>query len=117
MAFVVSLTQNIPLIGEHGLEPVCDYMDSIRTRFADLTTCGLFLRSPTILWWLGCTDSTLSAVASAGALVSSWVVLTGRANAVIMSSLWVLYHALVNVGQTWFSFGTVRFPLPFPRCV
>merc|ERR1712142_774735 len=33
------------------------------------------------------------------------VLLTGVANMIVMFTMWILYHSLVNVGQAWFSFG------------
>ena len=33
------------------------------------------------------------------------VLVTGAANMVALALLWILYTSLVNVGQTWFSFG------------
>jgi hypothetical protein len=34
-----------------------------------------------------------------------FITISGAANSVIMVSLWLLYHSIVNVGQTWYSFG------------
>lgn len=34
-----------------------------------------------------------------------FITLSGAANSLIMLSLWLLYHSIVNVGQTWYSFG------------
>lgn len=47
------------------------------------------------LWW----------AAATGAAVSCFVFLRGAANFPAMALLWALYHSLVNVGQTWYSFG------------
>ena len=33
------------------------------------------------------------------------VLVTGAANMLALALLWILYTSLVNVGQTWFSFG------------
>lgn len=51
------------------------------------------------LWW----------VAAVGAGVSCWVAVRGAANLPTMFLLWALYHSLVNVGQTWYSFGESLF--------
>jgi hypothetical protein len=34
-----------------------------------------------------------------------FIFLTGSANSLMMFILWLLYHSIVNVGQTWYSFG------------
>jgi lipase maturation factor 1 len=31
--------------------------------------------------------------------------ITGMANGCIMFILWILYHSIMNIGQTWYSFG------------
>ena len=38
-----------------------------------------------------------------GLSISAMVLIAGAANSFIMFILWILYHALVNVGQTWYS--------------
>jgi hypothetical protein len=38
-------------------------------------------------------------------VLSVLVFIKGAGNALILFTLWILYHSLVNVGQSWFSFG------------
>lgn len=57
----------------------------------------------TNLWW----------VAAVGAGGSCLVAARGAANLPAMFLLWALYHSLVNVGQTWYSFGEGSLA---PRC-
>lgn len=60
---------------------------------------------PTIFWFLPPTEQNLRHVACAGVYLSAFVTWRGASNMPIMFSLWVLYHSIVNVGQTWYSFG------------
>ena len=38
-------------------------------------------------------------------MLSTFVLVMGAANFFLMSILWLLYHSIVNIGQTWYSFG------------
>ncbi|CAN0592119.1 unnamed protein product, partial [Laminaria digitata] len=60
---------------------------------------------PTIFWFVIPTAANLWLSAAAGAVVSAAVAWRGAANVPAMALLWVLYHSIVNVGQTWYSFG------------
>src|ERR1700761_2639365 len=98
-AFVGAARQFRALIGEHGLLPVPNYL-----------TRQSFRRAPSIFHvhysdrffaavaWLG---AALSAAMAAGLvdLVPLWAVV------LLWLLLWVLYLSIVNVGQTWYSFG------------
>src|SRR5689334_14675742 len=87
------------LIGEHGILPV--------PRFLAGQT---FWRTPSIFhlrysdrWFAGVSwfGAALSAATLAGAanLVPLWAAM------LMWLTLWVLYLSIVNVGQTWYSFG------------
>ena len=60
---------------------------------------------PTLLWWVDeeHTDVALDSVAYAGLALSAVTVVLGAGNVVIFTTLWVLYHSLVNVGQRWYA--------------
>ena len=40
-----------------------------------------------------------------GLFLAMFVLVMGSANFFIMTLLWLLYHSIVNIGQTWYSFG------------
>jgi len=99
VAFLVALNQFRPLIGSRGLLPAPEYLE--RT---------LFRRAPSLFHlhysdrlfaavaWLGIGLSAAGAsgatdVAPAGVTMLAWLV------------MWALYLSIVNVGQTWYSFG------------
>lgn len=99
LAFVAAATQFRALIGEHGMLPI--------PRFVAAQS---FWRAPSI-FHLRYSDRLFAAVAWFGAALSTAVV-AGAADAVplwaamaIWFVLWVLYLSIVNVGQTWYSFG------------
>ncbi|MHC0430344.1 lipase maturation factor family protein [Streptomyces sp. O3] len=99
VAFVSAALQFRALIGERGMLPVPRYLARVPMRAAP----GLFqLRYSDRLFAL-CTwtGALLSAALLAGAdqLAPLWA-------AMLMWALpWVLYLSIVNVGQTWYSFG------------
>jgi len=99
VAFLVALDQFRPLLGERGLLPVPRYLAG-RT----------FLQAPT-LFRLGYSDARLVAVASVGGVVAVLLVLGIPQRAPLLVTmltwflLWVLYQSIVNVGQTFYSFG------------
>src|SRR5262245_47221562 len=99
VAFLVAVNQFVPLLGEHGLEPV--------SRFVRVVP---FRASPSIFFWSP-TDAAFRAAAWIGVALSLVAVagVADRAhalvNACLWASLWLLYLSFVNVGQTFYGFG------------
>ncbi|MHC9291539.1 lipase maturation factor family protein [Mycobacterium sp. LTG2003] len=99
VAFIAAARQFRPLMGERGLLPI--------PRFLARTS---FRRAPSIfhlhysdrffaaVCWTGAAISA-ALVAGAGDLVPLWAAMLA------WLLLWVLYLSIVNVGQTWYSFG------------
>ena len=50
-------------------------------------------------------DVLLDGIALTGGFLASLVLVWGAANMLVMAAMWILYMSIVNVGQTWFSFG------------
>ena len=98
-AFVAAARQFRALIGEHGLLPVPRYL----ARQSFRPTPSIFHvhysdRFFATVAWLGALLSAAMAVGLAGVL-PLW------AAVLLWLLLWVLYLSIVNVGQTWYSFG------------
>ena len=100
IAFLAAINQVIPLIGANGLLPVHQYLQ----RFTEVygPTAGFF-RLPS-LFWFGHSDTALLTIAWMGFILSC-IVLSGFANAPLMTILWFLYMSFVNIGQDWYGFG------------
>ena len=99
LAFVAAARQFRALIGEHGLLPVPHYL--ARQSFG---------QAPSI-FHVHYSDRFFATVAWSGAALSAAMV-AGLADVVPLWAavmlwllLWVLYLSIVNVGQTWYSFG------------
>jgi hypothetical protein len=99
VAFVVAANQYRALLGEHGLTPVRRYLGR-----------ESFRRSPS-LFHLRHSDRMFLAVCWTGAALAL-ATLLGLTDAVplpvamaVWVVLWLLYLSIVNVGQTWYSFG------------
>ncbi|XP_037134125.1 lipase maturation factor 1 [Syngnathus acus] len=107
VAFTVAYNQNKQLIGENGLMPCKSYLNSVKRYVGGKIGMAALAYTPSILWFLDWSnmDANLDGIALLGMTFSGFVLVTGMANMVIMGSLWVLYHSLVNVGQLWYSFG------------
>ncbi|XP_045849414.1 lipase maturation factor 1 isoform X2 [Meles meles] len=107
VAFLVAFQQNKQLIGDRGLLPCRTYLKSVQQYFRGPVGWDAVSYAPTVLWLLDWShmDSNLDTLALLGLGISSFVLLTGCANMVLMATLWVLYMSLVNVGQIWYSFG------------
>ena len=101
IAFLVTVHQFRPLLGERGLLPVPDFVRAVP-----------FGRSPS-LFHLRYSDPLLLAVAWSGvalAAVAALGLFEGPEwpvplTMMIWALLWVLYLSIVNVGQTFYSFG------------
>ncbi|XP_007528129.1 lipase maturation factor 1 isoform X7 [Erinaceus europaeus] len=107
VAFLVAFWQNKQLIGDRGLLPCRLYLRRLRQHFRGRVGWDAVSAAPTLLWLLDWShmDANLDALALLGLALSSFVLLSGCANMLLMAILWVLYTSLVNVGQAWYSFG------------
>lgn len=99
VAFVGAARQFRALIGEHGLLPVPQYLER-----------QSFRRTPSI-FHVHYSDRFFAAVAWSGAALAA-AMAAGLVDVVPLGVavslwllLWVLYLSIVNVGQTWYSFG------------
>ncbi|KAI6646711.1 Lipase maturation factor 1 [Oopsacas minuta] len=107
-AFLVALQQNPALIGSRGILPVNLYLNYVGQQLGKNESVWFrFIRVPTLLWFVEehHIDFWLDAIAWSGVILSSVVLILGASNMIIMVTLWLLYHSLVNVGQIWYSFG------------
>ena len=99
LAFLVTLDQFRPLLGERGLLPTPDFIRAVP-----------FRRSPS-LFYIRYSYRVLVAVAVIGTVLAGGIVLgvpdlLPLALAMLWwAALWALYLSIVNVGQTFYSFG------------
>jgi Lipase maturation factor len=99
IGFVAAAMQFRALIGEHGLTPVPRFL--ARQSFRQLPSIFHLHYSDRFfgaVCWFGAALS-LAIVAGAADLVPLWAAM------VMWLALWILYLSIVNVGQTWYSFG------------
>jgi hypothetical protein len=103
VAFLVTVNQFCPLLGERGLLPAPEFIRAVP-----------FRASPTLFHLIGYTDRRLLVAAWAGVALSVIATLglfdgvgvtVPFASMVIFALLWVLYLSIVNIGQTFYSFG------------
>lgn len=99
IAFVAAAKQFRALLGEHGMLPIPRFLRRQPFRAAPsifyLHYSDRFFAG---LCWLGAALSAAIVVGAAD-LVPLWAAMLG------WLLLWVLYLSIVNVGQTWYSFG------------
>lgn len=100
VAFLATILQIIPLIGEHGLTPASVF---IRRITAGLGVTTGFLRLPSF-FWINHSDTALLTLAWLG-FILSLVVVAGFANSILLTILWLLYMSFVNIGQEWYGYG------------
>src|SRR2546425_5479111 len=99
IAFVVTLNQFRPLLGERGLLPTPLFIRAVP-----------FRRSPS-LFYLRYSDRLLVGVAACGTILAAGAALGGpdRVPSAVgmlwLALLWALYLSIVNIGQTFYSFG------------
>ncbi|HEY9534581.1 MAG TPA: lipase maturation factor family protein [Mucilaginibacter sp.] len=101
VAFWVAINQLIPLIGEHGLLPLDNFLDAVRRSYGS-TSAGFF-KLPSLFWFWH-SDIALQTVAWSGFIISM-VVVAGFANAPMLGILWFLYLSIVHAGQDWYGYG------------
>lgn len=103
VAFLVAFNQNKALIGDRGLLPCRLYLKNVQQYFQGRTGWDAWSSTPTVLWLLDWSNMNfnLDLLALLGLGLSSFVLVTGCANMILMATLWALYMSLVNVGQIW----------------
>jgi hypothetical protein len=101
IAFLVSVNQIVPLLGEHGLTPAPLFTERVAARFG--SSWAACLQWPSV-FWAGVSDTSMLAVSWIGVALSL-AVLLGYANAIILFVLWALYMSIVNIGQDWYGYG------------
>lgn len=103
IAFLVTLNQFQPLLGERGLLPAPEFIRAVP-----------FRASPTLFHLIGYSDRRLMIAAWAGVVLAAVATIglfdgvgltVPFASMVIFALLWVLYLSIVNIGQTFYSFG------------
>jgi hypothetical protein len=99
IAFLVAARQFVPLLGERGLLPVPEFVRAVP-----------FRRSPS-LFHFRYSDGLFAAVGWGGVALAA-AALLGLPDAwpipftmLLWAALWALYLSIVNVGQTFYSFG------------
>lgn len=99
VAFLVVINQFKPLLGEHGLLPVGNFIQ--RIRFWDSPSIFYFFPKDSAFMVLGFLGLALSVIATLGISErSNWGVSAG-----VWFLMWLIYLSFVNVGQTFYSFG------------
>src|SRR6267142_4991676 len=103
IAFLVTVNQFRPLLGDRGLLPAPEFIGAVP-----------FRASPTLFHLIGYSDRKLLIVAWTGVALSV-VAMTGLldgaaytvpfASMLVFALLWILYLSIVNIGQTFYSFG------------
>ena len=99
IAFLNAVNQFKPLLGEHGLLPVPQFVKQVPFR----STPSLFFFVPkdgafTAAAWLGVLLSCI-VLAGLSERYSTWL------SMLVWALLWVLYISFVNVGQAFYAFG------------
>lgn len=101
VAFVCLARELDGLLSSRGILPVEPFLQ----RVAEHAPSGgaAFWRLPS-LFWLTCSDTSLTLCAWLG-VIASLVVVLGYANAWLLGSLWAVYLSFVNVGQIFYGYG------------
>src|ERR1044071_6046701 len=104
VAFIAAAKQFVPLLGEHGLEPVGRWINAVPFR----SSPSLFYFIPKdyafrAAAWLGIGLSIIALSSLPQRLGPQHF--GGAVSAAVWAALWVLYLSFVNIGQTFYGFG------------
>ena len=98
VAFISLIPQIIGLIGEHGILPARDYLETIRSEFGS-NRYSIF---PTLAW-LNSSDAFMQAMCWSG-VVLAIALLVGIAPIPVAAGLYLLYLSINTAGQAFLSF-------------
>jgi hypothetical protein len=99
IAFIAVIHQFKPLLGEHGLLPVPQFVNQVR-----------FTKSPSIFFWFP-TNFAFDLFGWIGVALSLFAIsgfsekFGNLISAATWGALWLIYLSFVNVGQTFYAFG------------
>src|SRR5579875_945404 len=99
VAFIAVIHQFKPLLGEHGLLPVPQFVKQVR-----------FTKSPSIFFWFP-TNFAFDLFGWIGVALSLFAIsgfsekFGNLISAATWGALWLIYLSFVNVGQTFYAFG------------
>ena len=117
VAFISTLNQFRPLLGEHGLLPAPELLawakSSVPGRVPDARgpRRSAWRLRPTLFRWVGYTDRRLAALCWAGIVVAVALVcgipqlFTPWVPMACFLALWLGYMSIVSIGQTFYGFG------------
>src|SRR5580765_4254346 len=92
VAFMAAVKQFVPLLGEHGLEPVSRWVEQVPFR----SSPSLFYLAPKDSVFRAC--AWLGVALSLFALSSSPQRMGTAASTIVWAVLWLLYLSFVNIG-------------------
>lgn len=98
-AFLSLAAQVIPLLGENGLLPAKNFLETFKVE----SKTDAFFSLPTIFWF-GVSDNMLLILSWLGVILS-FTVMIGFANVPLMLVLWMLYMSFVHIGQLFYGYG------------
>jgi predicted DCC family thiol-disulfide oxidoreductase YuxK len=98
VAFISLIPQIIGLIGEHGILPARDYLETIRSEFGG----NRYAIFPTLAW-LNSSNVFIQAMCWSGAVLAI-ALLVGVAPIPVAAGLYVLYLSINTIGQAFLSF-------------
>jgi len=113
------LVQNTYLIGDKGLLPASAFLKNLKSHLYSHGAISsqqnldiddqfiLFKYCPTLIVFFESIsfDIFITSVSITGLIISSFILLTGLSNSILLAILWILYHSIVNIGQRFYSFG------------
>ena len=100
-AFFAAARQLVPLIGADGLTPARLFVNAVRDDTG--STWAGFQLLPS-LFWFNDSDTALRVIPWIGVALSCLMV-AGYANSITLTVMWFLYMSIVNIGQSWYSYG------------
>jgi predicted DCC family thiol-disulfide oxidoreductase YuxK/uncharacterized membrane protein YphA (DoxX/SURF4 family) len=99
VAFTSLRRQVLGLYGEHGIQPIHEYLDAVRA----VAPSRERVRAVPTLFWLDASDTTLVRSCVAGQ-VCAGLLLLGIAPRLTSTALWTLYLSFVSAGREFLSF-------------
>lgn len=107
VAFLIAWFQNNSLLGTDGLTPAHYNLKRRLETYANNPKAWYnhFFTSPTLFTLIPLNDVTLNLLPFIGIVLATFVVFRGQTNFLINFTIWLLYLSIVNIGNTWYSFG------------
>ncbi|SCM19274.1 rhoptry protein ROP14, putative [Plasmodium chabaudi chabaudi] len=103
-SFFVSWKQNAALIGENGLTPAKEFVDSLFNELKNADLWTKIQKFHSLFWFIPTTDLAINLMAILGMVISAGALLFNCVNVISVLVIYILLQSIYSIGNVWFNY-------------